>query len=101
MEDANEDDLIMYEESKEIKETIWKVWDIINDKEIILKLLLKTSLINYIKNIQPNNNLLESKEMENNKNQDNSNNESNKNKSEENGKFIFYIIYFNNYIYRL
>ena len=32
MEDLNEDDLIMYEESKEIKETIWKVWDIINDK---------------------------------------------------------------------
>ena len=100
MEDLNEDDLIMYEESKEIKETIWKVWDIINDKEIILKLLLNTSLLNYIKNSQPNN-PLESKENDNSKNQDNSNNDLNKNKSEENGKFIFYIIYFNIYIYRL
>ena len=90
MEDLNEDELVMYEESKEIKETIWKVWDIINDKEIMLKLLLNTSLVNYIKNIQPNN-PLESKENEITKTQDNSNNDSNKIKSEENGKFIFYI----------
>jgi hypothetical protein len=98
MDDLYEDDLVMYEESKEIKETIWKIWDIINDKEIILKLLLNTSLINYIKNIQPNN-PLESKD-EKFKNQENSINDSNKNKPEENGKFIFYIIYFNIYIYR-
>ena len=100
MEDLNEDDLIMYEESKEIKETIWKIWDIINDKEIMLKLLLNTSLLNYIRNIKQNH-PLESKEKENSQNQDNSNNDFNKNKSEENGKFIFYIIYFNIYIYRL
>jgi len=45
MDDINEDELILYEESKEIKETIWKIWDIINDKEIIMKLLLNTSLV--------------------------------------------------------
>ena len=45
MDDINEDELVLYEESKEIKETIWKIWDIINDKEIIMKLLLNTSLV--------------------------------------------------------
>ena len=35
----------MYEESKEIVETIWKVWDILNDKEIINNILLNSSLI--------------------------------------------------------
>ena len=46
MEDINEEDLIMYEESKEMKETIWKIWDLLNDKEIVTKLLLKSPLIN-------------------------------------------------------
>jgi len=50
MKEINEDDLIMYEESKEIKETIWKIWDIINDKEIIQKLILNSSLMKYINN---------------------------------------------------
>ena len=45
MDDINEDELILYEESKEIKETIWKIWDIVNDKEIIMKLLLNSSLV--------------------------------------------------------
>lgn len=45
MDDINEDELILYEESKEIKETIWKMWDIVNDKEIIMKLLLNSSLV--------------------------------------------------------
>ena len=34
MEDFNEDDLIMSEQSKEIKETIWKIWDLLNDIDI-------------------------------------------------------------------
>ena len=45
METENEDDLVMYEENKEIKETIWKVWDLLNDKEMIIKLLLNSPLI--------------------------------------------------------
>ena len=49
MDDINEDELIIYEESKEIKETLWKIWDIINDKSIILKLLLNTSLVKDLK----------------------------------------------------
>lgn len=50
MENENEDDLVMYEESKEIKETIWKIWDLLNDKEIVTKLLLKSPLINELNN---------------------------------------------------
>ena len=49
MDDINEDELIIYEESKEIKETLWKIWDIINDKSIILKILLNTSLVKDLK----------------------------------------------------
>ena len=50
MEDINEEDLIMYEESKEMKETIWKIWDLLNDKKIVTKLLLKSPLINELNN---------------------------------------------------
>lgn len=50
MEDINEEDLIMYEESKEMKETIWKIWDLLNDKEIVTKLLLNSPLINELYN---------------------------------------------------
>ena len=46
MENENEDDLVMYEESKEIKETIWKIWDLLNDKEIINKIILNSTLFN-------------------------------------------------------
>ena len=49
MEEINEDDLIIYEESKEIKESLWKIWDIINDQKIVLKFLLNTSLLKYLK----------------------------------------------------
>ena len=63
MKEINEDDLIMYEESKEIKETIWKIWDIINDKEIIKKLILNSSLLKDIK-ASLSNELLEEKEKE-------------------------------------
>ena len=48
--EINEDDLVMYEESQEIKETIWKIWDLLNDKEIVRKLLLKSPLINELNN---------------------------------------------------
>ena len=70
MEDLNEDDLIMYEESKEIKETIWKIWDLLNDKELVTKLLLSSTLMDEIKKAQ---NLLElnfkeNKELDKNKN---------------------------------
>ena len=41
----------MYEESKEMTETIWKIWDILNDKEIITNVLLKSSLINLLNNL--------------------------------------------------
>ena len=89
MEDINDDDLIMYEESKEIKETIWKIWDIINDKDIILKLLLDSSLLKLLKNIQANNIFSDSKETniesDTNKTEDLTNNELNKKNSEENG----------------
>jgi hypothetical protein len=65
MEDLNEDDLIMYEESQEIKETLWKAWDILNDKEAINKILLDSLLINELEknksqilfNIKDNNSL--------------------------------------------
>ena len=57
MEDINENDVIMYEESKEIKETIWKIWDLINDKEIVTKLLINSTLINELEKAQSQNNL--------------------------------------------
>jgi len=57
MEDINENDVIMYEESKEIKETIWKIWDLINDKEIVLKLLINSTLINELEKSQSQNNI--------------------------------------------
>ena len=49
MEEINEDELTIYEESREIKEIVWKIWDIINDKQIILNLLLNTSLVKDLK----------------------------------------------------
>ena len=33
-----------------MKETIWKIWDLLNDKEIVTKLLLKSPLINELNN---------------------------------------------------
>ena len=49
MEESNEDDLIMYEESKEIKENIWNSWDLLNDNQVIYNLLLNSPLINELK----------------------------------------------------
>jgi hypothetical protein len=69
MEEGNEDDLIMYEESKEITETIWEVWDLLNDKEIITKILLKSSLLNELDKIKSLT-LLNPKETKNDNNAD-------------------------------
>jgi hypothetical protein len=33
-----------------MKETIWKIWDLLNDKEIVEKLLLKSPLISELNN---------------------------------------------------
>jgi hypothetical protein len=91
MEDKYEEELIMYEESREIQETIWKIWDIINDKEIISTLLLNSSLLKNIKNYLPNTPLDSKdnkKEQEQPKIQEKEINEE-KNKSEDNGNFIF------------
>ena len=57
MENINKNDVIIYEESKEIKETIWKIWDLINDKEIVSKLLNNSTLINELEKSQSQNNL--------------------------------------------
>jgi hypothetical protein len=55
----------MYEESKEITETIWKVWDILNDKEIITNVLLKSSLINLLNNLDSSQNNISLNQDEN------------------------------------
>lgn len=84
MEDANEDDLIMFEESKEIKDTIWEVWDLLNDKEIITKILLNSSLLDELEKIKSHT-LLDLKE---NKPQDNKEHSAQtKDKTEKNGKY--------------
>jgi hypothetical protein len=57
MEDINENDVIMYEESKEIKETIWDIWDLINDKEIVTKLLTNSTLLKELEKLQTQNNI--------------------------------------------
>lgn len=85
MEEINEDDLIMYEESKEINETIWEVWDLLNDKEIITKILLKSSLLNELDKAKSYT-LLNLKDTKNANNIDNSSSIKEKSKTEKNGK---------------
>ena len=46
MDNLNEDELIMYEENKEIKETLSKAWNLLNDKDLVHKILIKSSLLN-------------------------------------------------------
>ena len=83
MENENEDDLVMYEESKEIKETIWKIWDLLNDKEIINKIILNSTLVNELSKSY-------SQELLNLKTERTNSNKSIKNeKIEKNGKKIF------------
>lgn len=73
MKDSSPDDLIMYEESKEIKESVWQIWDLLNDKDIISKILLNSSLVNEIEKIK-NHTLLNLKDnkVENNKEKESS-----------------------------
>ena len=73
MKDLSPDDLIMYEESKEIKESVWQIWDLLNDKDIISKILLNSSLVNEIEKIK-NHTLLNLKDnkVENNKEKESS-----------------------------
>jgi hypothetical protein len=85
MEDANEDDLIMYEESKEIKETIWKIWDHLNDKEIVTKLLLDSSLLKELEKVKSSSLL----NLKDNKASNISNNSSSKDKIEQKGKIYY------------
>ena len=83
MENENEDDLVMYEESKEIKETIWKIWDLLNDKEIINKIILNSTLVNELSKSY-------SQELLNLKTERTNSNKSIKNeKIEKNGKKLF------------
>lgn len=84
MEEGNEDDLIMYEESKEITETIWEVWDLLNDKEIIVKILLKSSLLNELDKIKSLT-LLNPKETKNEYNTDKNLSTKDQDKAEDNG----------------
>jgi len=86
MEDINEEDLIMYEESKEMKETIWKIWDLLNDKEIVTKLLLNSPLINELSNskAQIQLNIKESKSSE----KINGNNNNLEEKSKQTGNYF-------------
>ena len=88
MEDENEDDLIMYEESREIKETIWKVSDLLNYKEIVTKIILNSFLSNEIEKLKSNT-LLNPKEG-------NTINTTN-NKIEKNGNYInhLFILFIN------
>ena len=85
MEDANEDDLIMYEESKEIKETIWKIWDLLNDKEIVTKLLLDSSLLKELEKVKSSSLL----NLKDNKASNIANNSSSKDKIEQKGKIYY------------
>ena len=55
----------MYEESKEMLETIWKVWDILNDKELIIKVLLNSSLIEILNNLDLSQNNISLNQEEN------------------------------------
>jgi hypothetical protein len=92
MEDENEDDLIMYEESREIKETIWKVWDLLNDKEIVTKIIVNSLLLSELEKMKSNT-LLNPKEG-NAKKKKNSDDNKSKDKIEKNGKNIFIIYSF-------
>ncbi len=86
MDEINEDELIIYEESKEIKETIWKIWDIINDIKIIRKLLLNSSLIKYLKEAHSRSNEIFDSIENSKEKQDEKNYSTKNNVSEEDGK---------------
>lgn len=84
MEEINEEDLILYEESKEIKETIWKIWDLLNDKDIVNKLLFNSPLLN---ELQKSRFQLSLNDKENKFSDIIDNNNNQKDKFEQNGKY--------------
>ena len=51
MEEFDESDLLIFEESREIKESLWKVWDLLNDKEIINKIIMNSFLMRELEKI--------------------------------------------------
>jgi hypothetical protein len=85
MEEINEDELILYEESKEIKETIWKIWDLLNDKEIVNKLLFNSPLLYELQKSRIH---LSLNDKENKLLDMVDNNNEQKNKFEQNGKYL-------------
>jgi hypothetical protein len=54
MDEENEDDLMNYEESREIKETVWKVWDLLNDQEIVNKIILNSLITSELEKMKSN-----------------------------------------------
>ena len=85
MEEINEDELILYEESKEIKETIWKIWDLLNDKDIVNKLLINSPLLYELQKSRIH---LSLNDKENKLLDMVDNNNEQKNKFEQNGKYL-------------
>ena len=85
MEEINEDELILYEESKEIKETVWKFWDLLNDKDIVNKLLINSPLLYELQKSRIH---LSLNDKENKLLDMVDNNNEQKNKFEQNGKYL-------------
>ena len=83
MEEINENELILYEESKEIKETIWKFWDLLNDKDIVNKLLINSPLLYELQKSR----FQLSNDKENKSLESIDNNNKTKDKFEQNGKY--------------
>ena len=88
MEEIYEDELTIYEESREIKETFWKIWDIINDKKIVTKLLLNTSLVKDLKAANSQSNQIFDAIDNNKESKEEKNPSIHNNISEEDGKYI-------------
>ena len=82
MEEDNEDYLIMYVENREIKETVWEAWDLLNDQEIVNKIILNSLLPSEIEKMRQNINM---NTLSNNREE---NNNIIKEKFEKNGNFI-------------
>ncbi len=93
MEEINEDELTIYEENREIKETVWKIWDIINDKKILTKLLLNTSLVKDLKAAHSQSNEIFDAIENNNEIEEEKNPSIPNNIPEEDGNFNIIIIY--------
>ena len=84
MDEENEDYLIMYVENREIKETVWEIWDLLNDQEIVNKIILNSMLSSEIEKIKSNTN-----------NNKEDNNKIIKDKLEKSGNYINNLLVFN------